>query len=139
MPLPGHRSQVLEEAQTMGQSFCQIYTRFWARRKHTFSTENIADEILQSQSARTENQRPSSQGGPANQPGSHYRNDSVSGQSANAGNSSVGGTFETQPSANNMLGGQQTDGQEHDPTGFSALYETQMPGGANGSVGGPGY
>lgn len=94
----------------------------------------------ESQSARSENQqRPSSQGGPANQQGSHYRNDSVSGPSANAGNANVGGTFEAQPSANNMLGGQQTEGQEHDPSGFSALYETQMPGGANGSVGGPGY
>ena len=85
----------------------------------------------QSQSARSENQqRPASQG-------FHGRE----GGSSSAPNPATGGNFDApQGSNNNLLGNQQAEGGDHDPTGgFGALYESGLPGGQNGSAGSGGY
>mgnify|MGYP003305092922 CR=1 FL=1 len=95
----------------------------------SLDTTNI---VPQSQSARSENQqRPTSQG-------FHGREAGSSGSGANPAS---GGNFEaTQGTNNNLLGNQQAEGGEHDPTGgFGALYESGLPGGQNGSAGGGGY
>lgn len=95
----------------------------------SLDTTNI---VPQSQSARSENQqRPASQG-------FHGREAGSSGSGANPAS---GGNFEApQGTNNNLLGNQQAEGGEHDPTGgFGALYESGLPGGQNGSAGGGGY
>ncbi|KFY80844.1 hypothetical protein V501_04481 [Pseudogymnoascus sp. VKM F-4519 (FW-2642)] len=84
----------------------------------------------ETQSARGESQqnRPSSQGfGSAAAVGS------------SAGVNAAGGTFNSTEGSNNILGGQQAESGEHDPSGFGGLYSTGMQGGHNGSVGGDGY
>ncbi|ELR05046.1 hypothetical protein VC83_05071 [Pseudogymnoascus destructans] len=84
----------------------------------------------ETQSARGESQqnRPNSQGfGSAAAVGS------------SAGVNAAGGTFNSTEGSNNILGGQQAESGEHDPSGFGGLYSTGMQGGHNGSVGGDGY
>ncbi|KFY84500.1 hypothetical protein VE03_03750 [Pseudogymnoascus sp. 23342-1-I1] len=84
----------------------------------------------ETQSARGDSQqnRPSSQGfGSAAAVGS------------SSGVNAAGGTFNSTEGSNNILGGQQAESGEHDPSGFGGLYSTGMQGGHNGSVGGDGY
>jgi hypothetical protein len=86
---------------------------------------------MQTQSARGDNQqnRPSSQG---------FGSTAAVGSSSTV-NQAAGGTFNNSEGSNNILGGQQAESGEHDPSGFGGLYGTGMPGGHNGAVGGDGY
>lgn len=54
-------------------------------------------------------------------------------------NPATGGPFSTTESSNNILGGQQTEPGDHDPSGFGSLYGSGMQGGHNGAAGGDGY
>ncbi|KAL5347086.1 transcriptional activator hap3 [Pseudogymnoascus australis] len=84
----------------------------------------------ETQSARGDSQqnRPSSQG---------FGSTAAVGSSS--GVNAAGGTFNSTEGSNNILGGQQAESGEHDPSGFGGLYSTGMQGGHNGSVGGDGY
>lgn len=85
----------------------------------------------ETQSARGENQqnRPSSQG---------FGSAAAVGPSSTV-NPAAGNTFNNPEGSNNVLGGQQPEAGEHDPSGFGSLYGTGMQGGHNGAVGGDGY
>lgn len=85
-----------------------------------------ADRIKQTQSTRGEN-RPGSQGF-----------GSAGGANAAAGAGSSGNFQGGVEGANNILGGPQAEGGDHDPA-YGNLYGNQVPSGHNGAAGGDGY
>jgi len=64
----------------------------------------------------------------------------AAGGSGGAPNTTSSTTFQGgAEGANNILGGQQTEGAEHDSGSYGNLYGAQVSSGHNGATGGDGY